>query len=80
VGCCAIEIYNSKLAEVRSLVVLPEYQGRGIGGELVKGCVREARRKGVLEVITITDKDVFFEKNGFNKFLNGQWAMFVKLK
>lgn len=80
VGCCAIEVYNRKLAEIRSLVVVSEYRGRGIAKRLVEACLEDAREKGVMEVITITDKDAFFEKTGFKKVLNGQWAMFVKFE
>ncbi len=80
VGCCAIEIYNEKLAEIRSLAVLPEYQKNGFGQRLVNACVAFAIDRGIREVLTITDKDAFFEKSGFLKTLNGQWAMFMKLK
>jgi len=79
-GCCAIEIYSPKLAEVRSLAVVPEYQGKDLGSHLVKECVAEAAEKGIYEVLAITDKDAFFEKMGFNKTLNGQWAMFMKFR
>lgn len=80
VGCCAIEIYNEKLAEIRSLVVAEEFQGVGIGQKLVDTCIAQAIESGIYEVLTITDKDSFFEKSGFRKTLNGQWAMFMKLK
>lgn len=47
VGCCSLEIYNQKLAEIRSLVVSPEYRNRGIGSTLVQRCLDEAKSKGV---------------------------------
>ncbi len=78
VGCCSLEIYSPKLAEIRSLVVTPQYQGKSIGRQLVNACVREATEKKIYEVLAITDKDVFFEKMGFSKCLNGQWPMFLK--
>lgn len=80
VGCCAIEVYNKKLAELRSLAVAPVFQRMGIGKMLVDACVESAKEQGVYEILTITDKDVFFEKAGFGKCLNGQWALFMKLK
>jgi amino-acid N-acetyltransferase len=78
VGCCALEIYSQKMAEVRSLVVDPNYQGKNIGRQLVNACVAEAKEKKIYEVLAITDKDMFFEKMGFSKCLNGQWPMFLK--
>ncbi len=79
-GCCCLEIYNKKLAEIRSLAVLPEFQSRGLGKRLVDACIERARKEGIYEILTISDKDVFFEKSGFGKCLNGQWALFMKLK
>lgn len=80
VGCCSIEVYNKKLAELRSLAVAPEFQKLGLGKKLVEVCVESARKQGIYEILTISDKDVFFEKAGFGKCLNGQWALFMKLK
>ncbi|MCA9083965.1 MAG: GNAT family N-acetyltransferase, partial [Planctomycetaceae bacterium] len=53
VGFAALEIYSSKLAEVRSLAVLPEMQGRGYGKRLVQECVELARSRNILEVMAI---------------------------
>src|SRR3989338_4138671 len=47
IGCCSLEIYNQKLAEIRSLVVSSEYRNRGIGSALVKRCLDGERKKGV---------------------------------
>jgi len=78
VGCCSLEIYNKKLAEIRSLVVLPKYQNKGVGTNLVKTCVEEAKEKGIYEVLAITDKIKFFYKVGFRKCLDDQIPMFIK--
>ena len=80
VACCALDIYNKKLAEVRSLVVAPTYQGKGIATKLIKACKKEAKRQEIYEILAVTEKDSLFEKNGFKKCLNGQWPMFIKLK
>src|SRR5437773_473667 len=66
VGCAALEIYSSKLAELRSLVVRPEYQGRGVGKRLVEACVNRAREERVLEVMAITSSEEFFRSCGFD--------------
>jgi amino-acid N-acetyltransferase len=79
VGCCSLEIYNKKISEIRSLIVHPNYQNRGIGSKLVKACIEEAKRKKIYEVLAITDKVKFFEKLGFRKCINNQCPMFIKL-
>src|SRR3989344_3610204 len=65
IGCCSLEIYNQKLAEIRSLVVSSEYRNRGIGSILVKKCLDEAKSKGIYQVLSITDKSELFERFGF---------------
>jgi N-acetylglutamate synthase-like GNAT family acetyltransferase len=72
VGTAALEIYNQKLAEVRSLCTSPEARGEGIGRALVAACLDLAREKGVLEVMAITDKEAFFRACGFDYSLPNQ--------
>ncbi|MBN1436505.1 MAG: N-acetyltransferase [Sedimentisphaerales bacterium] len=64
-GCCALAIVWSDLAEIRSLAVAADYQGRGIGAELVQAALAEARSLGVARVFTLTLESGFFEKQGF---------------
>lgn len=78
VACCSLEVYNKKLAEIRSLVVDENYQNKGIGKTLVEACIKRAHEKNIYEILTITDKDAFFEKIGFSKCLHGQWALFIR--
>jgi amino-acid N-acetyltransferase len=78
VGCCALEIYNRKLAEVRSLVVEAGHQGRGIASALIERCVEAARRKKVYEVLAITDRTAIFHRKGFTQQLQGQRALFLR--
>src|SRR5262245_43284428 len=47
VACCALEIYSKKLAEVRSVVVEPEWQNQGIASDMIKRCIEEAKRRGI---------------------------------
>src|SRR5438445_9011498 len=72
VGCAALEIYSSKLAELRSLVVIPEYQARGIGKQLVAACVNRAREERILEVMAVTSSEEFFRSCGFDFTLPGE--------
>ena len=72
VGCVALEVYSSKLAELRSLVVDPEFQGRGVGKLLVEACVNRAREEQILEVMAITSAEEFFQSCGFDFTLPGE--------
>lgn len=65
VGVVALSIYWEGLAEVRSLAVHPEYGGRGIGRDLVKACLAEARELGLKQVFALTYQPVFFSRLGF---------------
>ncbi len=78
VGCCALEIYNKKIAEVRSLVVDNRYRKQGIGRLLIKACVNKAKKAKIRQVLSITDKVDFFRQCGFNTCLNDQYAMFIR--
>lgn len=78
VGCCSLEVYNQKLAEIRSLVVSEDHRHKGIGKALVHACLKKAKKLQIYEVLTITERDQFFEKMGFSKCLNEQWALFAR--
>lgn len=80
VGCMAIHIYGKEykpgragedvLGEIRSLAVLPEKQGQGIGRELVGRAIEDVKELGVTKVFTLTYVADFFEKLGFKKIGN----------
>ena len=72
VGFAALEIYSSKLAELRSLAVVPDQQGRGIGKALVSACVERAKQRHIFEVMAITSSDEFFQRCGFDFTLPGE--------
>jgi len=76
VGCCCLEVYSQKIAELRSLAVLPEYRGRGIGAALTETVVAEAKRRGVPQVLVVTSNREFFEKLNFGSCLNEKYALF----
>lgn len=65
IGTAALNICWEDLAELRSLAVHPDYNGRGAGKELVQACLDEARRLGIRRVFALTYKQAFFEKLGF---------------
>ncbi len=67
VGFGALHIHSPTLAEIRSLIVKKEYRGKGIGKEIVKRCVEEAKKLFVKKVFTLTYEKEFFEKLGFKE-------------
>ncbi len=78
VACCALAVYNSKLAEIRSMAVLPEYQGKGLASELLQKCLETAKEKGIYEVLTITNRPNIFAKKGFGVQLDEQHALIYR--
>jgi N-acetylglutamate synthase-like GNAT family acetyltransferase len=75
IGCSALEIYSKRLAEIRSLAVSADFQGKGIASKLIESCVSEAKDKGIYEVLSITGSSSLFEKQGFGPFNNEKYAL-----
>jgi len=64
-GCVALHIVWSDLAEVKSLAVPEETQTRGVGSQLVEATIVEARNIGLERVFALTYRPAFFERLGF---------------
>lgn len=78
IGCCALHVLGeeyfpgrkgSVLAEVRSLAVAKKAHGRGIGTQLVKACINEAKEMEIDKLFTLTAKKnvPFFKNIGFKE-------------
>ncbi|MCX5710304.1 MAG: N-acetyltransferase [Candidatus Omnitrophica bacterium] len=67
IGCAAMHISWEDLAEVKSLAVAKNKQGKGIGKELVLACLKEGKELGAKKVFALTYKPEFFKKFGFKK-------------
>ena len=67
IACAALHVMWSDLAEIKSLAVAEDSQGQGIGAQLVKTCLKEARELGMPAVFCLTYKPGFFEKFGFSQ-------------
>jgi amino-acid N-acetyltransferase len=65
VGCAGLARLSPELAEIRSLAVSPEMQGRGIGRALVGFLLQAARAVGIAQVCALTLQPSFFEALGF---------------
>ena len=77
IGCCALEVVWSDLAEIKSLAVAPAQTGGGIGRLLVTGALEQARRLGVPRVFALTLEPKFFERLGFSAVKRGDLPMKV---
>jgi amino-acid N-acetyltransferase len=67
IGCAAMSVLWSDLAEVKSLAVKRNMSGRGIGRKLVAQAVEKAKELGVERLFALTLEPEFFEKVGFTK-------------
>jgi N-acetylglutamate synthase-like GNAT family acetyltransferase len=76
VGCCALQIYSQRLAEIRSLAVDPELTRSGIGSQLVAACQQRAKERKVKQVMAVTSTPEFFETLDFSTFKRERIALF----
>jgi amino-acid N-acetyltransferase len=64
-GCGGLHIYWENLAEIRSLAVLSDTAGKGVGTSLVEQLLEEARSLGLEQVFAFTYVPGFFGRFGF---------------
>lgn len=60
-----LDIFTPILAEIKSLAVADEYQGKGYGRALVEDCEKEALELGIKKVFVLTYQEEFFKKLGY---------------
>jgi len=65
VGCCALQIVWSDLAEIRSLAIDKAFLDKGIGTALVLAAIEQAQALGVKKIFALTLEEGFFKKLGF---------------
>lgn len=70
IGCCALHISWDDLAEIKSLAVQKNRQGKGIGRELISSCLKEAKVLGAKKIFVLTYKPDYFKKIGFKRIKN----------
>ena len=78
IGCCALQIYSKRMAEVRSLAVHPDFQDQGVASRLVRCCIERAKERGIREVFAVTSQTSFFARLGFTTFRREKTAMFYE--
>jgi argininosuccinate lyase / amino-acid N-acetyltransferase len=64
-ACAALYIYSTGLAEIRSLGVAINYQGKGYGKSLVDHLLARAKDLALSKVLVLTRKPDFFARLGF---------------
>lgn len=67
IGVCALGICWEDLAEIRSLAVAEDHQGKGLGSQLVETCLKEAGSLGLMKVFTLSYVPGFFSRLGFRE-------------
>lgn len=65
-GCASVHIYDTGLAEIRSLGIEPGYEGRGQGSALVDLLVKRSEKLAIKRLFVLTRMPDFFMKLGFS--------------
>ena len=65
VGCGALHVLWEDLAEVRTLAVVKDAQGKGVGAALLTRLVENAGVLGVRRLFCLTFETAFFATHGF---------------
>ncbi len=64
-GCASLYVYDSGLAEIRSLGIEAGWQGQGQGSAIVNYLVDKARQMAIKKVFVLTRTPEFFMKKSF---------------
>ena len=65
IACAALHVSWSDIAEIRSVAVAEDSQGKGLGNQLVNACIREAAELGINTVFCFTYQPDFFKRHKF---------------
>jgi amino-acid N-acetyltransferase len=64
-GCAALHVSWSDLAEIRSVAVTEDSQKKGLGAKLVGACLKEAEDLGIKTIFCFTYRPDFFKQHKF---------------
>ena len=67
IGCAALHVMWSDMAEIKSVAVDEELQKHGVGNQLVSACLDEAKGLGISTIFCLTYKPGFFGKFGLKE-------------
>ena len=65
VGCGSVHVLWADMAEIRALVIDPQWGGDGLGTQATEFLMREARQLGVKSLYVFSQHRRFFEHMGF---------------
>ena len=65
VACGSLHVLWKDTAEIRSLATHPEFRGRGLGSNIVRYLVEDAKQIGIEQIIALTLIEEFFKELGF---------------
>ncbi len=64
-GCIHLDEYAPSIAEIRSVSVAGDVQGRGVGDALMAGVERLARQRQISTLFAVTNRTKYFFDRGF---------------
>lgn len=67
IGCAALHVFWSDLAEIRAVAVVEGMQTQGVGQLVTEACIKEAKDLGIETLFCLTYKPDFFERFGFRQ-------------
>jgi N-acetylglutamate synthase-like GNAT family acetyltransferase len=76
VGCCCLEVYSKKIAEIRTVAVSKDFRNQGIGTKLVQAALEEGKKRNIYEIMVVTSSLDYFAGLGFSTCMNEKYAMF----
>jgi amino-acid N-acetyltransferase len=65
VGCAALHVESSELAEIYAVAVSPDCQGQGVGKRLMNACLERAESHGLHFLWLATIKPEYFSRYNF---------------
>lgn len=64
-GCIHLDEYAPSIAEIRSVAVAADAQGKGVGDALMAGVERLARQRQIVTLFAVTNRLKFFSDRGY---------------
>ncbi len=76
IACGCFDYFSDRIAEIRSVIVHPEYRNRGYAEELIRELQKLA--KSNQQVFVVTSSPDFFKKLEFSECLGEKYILFYK--
>ena len=67
VGCGALHVLWEDVAEVRTVAVIEELRGKGVGHQILEKLIERAKMVGVKKLFCLTFEIEFFGRHGFTE-------------